>query len=255
MALITTWTEVTGDVMSAQTTTNDYGGRINDRTDIKASLLSTNATEIRIKLEANSASNTVITAASFGVRAGATEDYDGAPTALAFSGSPSVIIPNGTQLWTDWFDFTLDSTKDHLLHIWRTGESPTIRATLITGSTGTYYGAAADTTDQSMTQDWTADGQYAARMGWVVQIEYKTPNVWQAALTTEPSTVWFDFAEGTNVASIVACNGDKEWFWASNVLYVYSTSDPDTAYTSPGISTHPPPGGGSLHMGMGLGLT
>jgi len=60
-------------------------------------------------------------------------------------------------------------------------------------------------------------------------------NVWQAACTTEPNVVWFDGVLGTEVGSAALCNEANEWFWESDVLYVYSTSDPDTAYTDPGI--------------------
>ena len=68
---------------------------------------------------------------------------------------------------------------------------------------------------------------------WSAQGE---PNIWQAALTTEPeTTVWFDGTRGTKVASVALCNGANKWYWEANVLYVYSTSDPDTAYTNPGI--------------------
>ncbi len=67
---------------------------------------------------------------------------------------------------------------------------------------------------------WTAEG---------------TANVWQAALTTEPADVKFNGNLGTEQSSIAALTADKYWFWESNVLYVYSTSDPDTAYTAPGV--------------------
>jgi hypothetical protein len=62
-----------------------------------------------------------------------------------------------------------------------------------------------------------------------------TTNVWQAALTTEPRSVKFDGIEGTEKTSVAACVSAYDWYWESNVLYVYSTSDPDTAYTSNGI--------------------
>lgn len=59
-----------------------------------------------------------------------------------------------------------------------------------------------------------------------------TTNVWQAALTTEPAVVKFDGTTGTEQASVAGCDTEYYWYWASNVLYVYSTSDPDTAYTT-----------------------
>lgn len=58
-----------------------------------------------------------------------------------------------------------------------------------------------------------------------------TSNVWQATLTTEPANVEFDGVEGTEQTSVAACTAAYYWYWASSVLYVYSTSDPDTAYS------------------------
>lgn len=65
--------------------------------------------------------------------------------------------------------------------------------------------------------------------GWT---EEGTANVWEAALTTEPSYVNFDGIEGEEQTSVAACNAERYWYWESDVLYVYSTSDPDDAYTS-----------------------
>ena len=60
-------------------------------------------------------------------------------------------------------------------------------------------------------------------------------NVWSATLTTEPDQVFFDEVRGTLVADLGSVDSENDWFWASSVLYVYSTSDPDSAFTSPGI--------------------
>jgi len=60
-------------------------------------------------------------------------------------------------------------------------------------------------------------------------------NVWKADLVTEPTYVFFDDVQGTKRASIAACTEANDWFWAASVLYVYSTTDPDTAYVDPGI--------------------
>jgi hypothetical protein len=60
-------------------------------------------------------------------------------------------------------------------------------------------------------------------------------DTWKATLTTQPYAVWFDGTLGQAKTSIAACGSARDWFWASNVLYCYSTTDPDTAYTTPGI--------------------
>lgn len=60
-------------------------------------------------------------------------------------------------------------------------------------------------------------------------------NTWNATVTTQPKTVVFNTTHGTLVASKAAVNSANEWYWTGNVLSIYSTSDPDTAYTAPGI--------------------
>ncbi|MFB3787126.1 MAG: right-handed parallel beta-helix repeat-containing protein [bacterium] len=61
------------------------------------------------------------------------------------------------------------------------------------------------------------------------------PRVWKASVTPEPQVVAFNDAVGEKVASVASINSATDWYWASNVLYIYSTSDPDTAFTNPGI--------------------
>lgn len=60
-------------------------------------------------------------------------------------------------------------------------------------------------------------------------------NVWKAACAGAPSQVYFNSSRGTRVTSVSLCNATNKWYWASNVLYIYSASDPDTAYVTPGI--------------------
>ena len=60
-------------------------------------------------------------------------------------------------------------------------------------------------------------------------------SVWAATLTTRPWAVFFDNTIGTQVASQQLINSANKWFWSSNVLYVYSTSDPSTDFINPGI--------------------
>ncbi len=62
-------------------------------------------------------------------------------------------------------------------------------------------------------------------------------NTWSASVVTEPNSVWLDTTLGTAVASQALCVADGDWYWAGGLLYVYSLTDPDTAYTSPGIES------------------
>lgn len=70
-------------------------------------------------------------------------------------------------------------------------------------------------------------GYYSAGSG--------TQNQWTHAATTQPKVIYFDDTRGTLVANAAAVDGAGEWFWASDVLTVFSTSDPATAFTAPGI--------------------
>lgn len=64
------------------------------------------------------------------------------------------------------------------------------------------------------------------------------PNIYQAPVTAYtgiPQKVWFNNTLGTPKSSTRALTGPNEWYWNSGTLYVYSTTNPATAYTSPGI--------------------
>jgi len=68
-----------------------------------------------------------------------------------------------------------------------------------------------------------------------VAIRKNIPNVWQATCTTEPSDLFIDETFGDEKTAIANLVNEYDWFWDSNVLYVYSATDPDSAYTDPGI--------------------
>lgn len=68
-------------------------------------------------------------------------------------------------------------------------------------------------------------------------------NVWSATCTGEPDVVWFDKAGtiswGNVEAAQVDVDAEFDYYWNANVIYVYSTSDPGTAYNEvvvPGAS-------------------
>jgi hypothetical protein len=63
----------------------------------------------------------------------------------------------------------------------------------------------------------------------------ETNDVWSATLTTEPTQVWMDGTHGTLVANQGAIAAEFDWWWDSNVLYVWGDSDVDTLYTAPGV--------------------
>lgn len=59
--------------------------------------------------------------------------------------------------------------------------------------------------------------------------------VWQASVTTEPKLVFFNRTLGTHKSSLTGVTAANQWYWAANVLYVHSTSNPATAFTNPGV--------------------
>lgn len=63
----------------------------------------------------------------------------------------------------------------------------------------------------------------------------ETSDVWSATLTTEPTQVWMDGTLGTLVADQGSILAEFDWWWDSNVLYVWGDSDVDTLYTDPGV--------------------
>ncbi len=80
-------------------------------------------------------------------------------------------------------------------------------------------------------------GSGATITGWVRDLVLGD-NVWQATATTQPTGgVWFNDTLGTEAGNLSLVTSEYDWFWASNLLYVYSTSDADANYTSPGIES------------------
>ncbi len=90
--------------------------------------------------------------------------------------------------------------------------SPMVFGTYGTGSKPMLKGSA-------RVANWTGAGTYK----------------WRAALSSAPNQVFFNGVRGTRKSGTSALTAARTWYWASGVLYVYSTSDPDSAFVSPGI--------------------
>jgi hypothetical protein len=61
-------------------------------------------------------------------------------------------------------------------------------------------------------------------------------NVWTVSIGGyQPEQVWFNTVLGKPVNSTSAIIAPNQWFYQAGSLYVYSTSDPGTAFTAPGI--------------------
>ncbi len=76
--------------------------------------------------------------------------------------------------------------------------------------------------------------QLIANQGTYISFGAEVNYIWNISLTTEPNQVFFNGTRGTEVA-LSQLDAVNEWNWTSNILYVYSTSNPDTTYTNPGI--------------------
>ncbi len=61
--------------------------------------------------------------------------------------------------------------------------------------------------------------------------------IWKATVTTQPNAVYFNGTRGTLATAKTSITAEYLWFWASNVLYVWSPDDGDPSghYTAPGI--------------------
>ena len=62
-----------------------------------------------------------------------------------------------------------------------------------------------------------------------------TQTIWTTTVTAEPKILFFNGTKGTKVASRNDCTSIGKWHWAANVLSIYSASDPNLAYTYPGV--------------------
>ena len=60
-------------------------------------------------------------------------------------------------------------------------------------------------------------------------------NCWRASVITEPNVVFFDGVTGVKKSSLFILTKEYEWHWANGALYIYSASDPSSAYTNIGV--------------------
>jgi hypothetical protein len=229
--VIGTWTAATVDwaqTFAMTPTGSGNGAEARERRNIiGAASLTNSGTSIRVTFKGGAASGT-LGGASIGLGSGVTGDYSAAPTRITFGGDNSYAFTDNEVFVSDEIAFTLDETEDYLLHIHFT--NPYSYQIYGGGSSSQWY-KNSSASDDTMVEDVT----YVNNAFWtsVTKIEVKTEltNVWKATVTTEPSQVYFDGVIGTKIASSALCNGAGEWNWTDNVLYVYSTEDPDGSVT------------------------
>ena len=68
----------------------------------------------------------------------------------------------------------------------------------------------------------------AAVTGWTLY----SGDIWQATLTREPEQIWMDDTFGDRQDGTGSMENEFDWYWASNVLYIWtgSANDPDSYY-------------------------
>ena len=228
--VVSTWTEASDSEAwpDSYTMTTDTTGDRGLRVRIPADSLSANGTQVRVNFEAHSSSDTTIVDAYIGEQASSGDNYDmesGTITRLTFdTGNTGCTITAGTTKYSDWVDYSFDKTKCYLISF---GVSDNRRYT--DGSAGyTYFKASAS--GESATANVTGYSGTTFVFHVVdIEVQASYSNVWKATLATEPDIVFFDGTRGTKAANVAAIDAAGEWFWDSNVLYIYYTEDPDGA--------------------------
>lgn len=120
---------------AAQTSSNpaDFGSSISDvtvRNLISESTLDRDGNMIRVKFVAHSTGDLTINQAWITERAtgGGADPYDGTGTAVQLlfdSGNANVLIPAGTEEWSDWTEFAVDETLDYFVTYYISAASET----------------------------------------------------------------------------------------------------------------------------------
>ena len=60
-------------------------------------------------------------------------------------------------------------------------------------------------------------------------------NIWRASVSTQPNIVLFNGLLGNPKTSISALAAARDWYWSSDVLYVWCSMNPGSVYGNPGV--------------------
>jgi len=228
--LVTTWTAVEG---STDTWTPEAPGSGGDAADycfrdlMPAATLGNDGYQIQVDAKAHPTANSVFTDVYIGEKAAAGDAWDMEPGTITQitwdTGGTGTTITAGTTKESDWIVYDFDKTKDYIISFGSTGAH-------IRSNSGTVHYKAGGASEAG-TANVTGYTTNASRMYFLLNFNIKIAqaNTWQAALTTEPYQVFIDGTLGTRVGSVAAVNSTDEWYWESDVLYIYYTEDPDGA--------------------------
>ncbi|MBW2106655.1 MAG: right-handed parallel beta-helix repeat-containing protein, partial [Deltaproteobacteria bacterium] len=236
--VINTWTECAGswsEIWSAESQSGDsswddagpVGVDRNYRFVIENGSITASATTIRLKFKANSANNTPIEDCAIGEKKAADDgfDYNATPVNIQQDSNDTFTITGGASEYSDSVVFSINSSKDYLVAV--NMPDPHYYSNLSHNGGMYYKTTVADETETENVTDYT--GLDYLRLVESIESLTAISNVWQATLATEPSAVYFDGVLGDKRVSVVTLTEPLDWYWTGNILYVYSTEDPDGA--------------------------
>jgi len=167
--------------------------QINIRNIIPAASISTSGARIRVKLTGHNATEAHISGVSIGERSGVSgEDFASAPTRITFKeGNSAVTLPYGTTIESDWITFTVDETKDYLIHIAMVVDASNAYARATSGGAGIYTKSTSD--DDTLVEDISGYATVANYQAVVTELDVAPAagagNKFKCQVTTTPGKV------------------------------------------------------------------
>jgi hypothetical protein len=129
-----------------------------------------NRTSIRLKLAGCSDQVSNIVGCSIGERSGTTDDFAVVPTRITFNGGEnSITIPAGISVFSDFISFSLDKTKDYLVHFYLSGSTIYYRRASL--DLTTYYILQSAGSDETLVQSVSGYTETANRWTFILGIE------------------------------------------------------------------------------------
>lgn len=198
---------------------------------------------LRVTWTGHSSTAGQIDGASIGLQNANPEDYEVAPTRITFdTGNVFATLPAAGTKVSDAITFALDASDDHLIHYFM-GTGNVAHKVVASGYDGAYtwYDSPSED-DDTMVEDISGYDTKAGDCYGVSKIEVLvgTANVWKkTGITAQPYIVIFDGTIGIYQTAKGNLASARDWFWddADDILYVYSATDPDSAWSEVEVGT------------------
>lgn len=230
--VLTSFTAVTpSNIFAPSAGTDDNGGSNRQwREVIPASLITANASKIKLRYYASSSNALTLGGVGIGERSGALADTT-AMTRVTFGGQNTVTIPAGAYADSDAITIAIDETKDYVVHHYMSLRNPKRN----NSNTQTLYaGQVGVGPDESQLADvndelYTSVGMYGI-IHAIIPVYDDTS--YQAAHTGEPTMVYEDDVRLTKQTTLHALYSTAgSYYYASNVVYVHPAgSDATTGH-------------------------